>query len=175
MLIEEFCFRELKGDVNVARVDVPANRDLGSRFQIKGIYFFVSEFHCSHDYMRQPIAGFPTLLFLSKGKVYKFQGPRNKETLLQFAREGYKTATGDEVPKKTGFFEGITTFINRVYQGASRDITNKQYFTANTFVAATPGIFVLLLGILFVALTVPGSQSKPSKQQSTDKAAKKSD
>jgi hypothetical protein len=33
---------ELKGEVNVASVDVPANRDIGTRFAIKGSHSNIS-------------------------------------------------------------------------------------------------------------------------------------
>ena len=55
---------KLKGKVNVAKVDVTANRDLGSRFDIKG---------------------FPTVKFLSKGSVYDFRGRRSVDDLVNFA------------------------------------------------------------------------------------------
>jgi thioredoxin-like negative regulator of GroEL len=46
---------KLAGEVNIAKVDVPANQDLGRRFEIKG---------------------FPTLKFFSKGKSYTYKGKR---------------------------------------------------------------------------------------------------
>jgi thioredoxin-like negative regulator of GroEL len=55
---------KLKGRVNVAKVDVTANRDLGTQFEIKG---------------------FPTIKFLSKGNVYDFRGRRSAADLVAFA------------------------------------------------------------------------------------------
>eukprot|EP00615_Pteridomonas_danica_P013047 CAMPEP_0114359438 /NCGR_PEP_ID=MMETSP0101-20121206/23022_1 /TAXON_ID=38822 ORGANISM="Pteridomonas danica, Strain PT" /NCGR_SAMPLE_ID=MMETSP0101 /ASSEMBLY_ACC=CAM_ASM_000211 /LENGTH=142 /DNA_ID=CAMNT_0001502991 /DNA_START=30 /DNA_END=455 /DNA_ORIENTATION=+ len=68
--------KELKegGKVNVAKVDVTQNPQLGKRFDIKG---------------------FPTLIFFSKGKMYEYQAseqwPRDVEHLVKFAEESYKT------------------------------------------------------------------------------------
>ena len=62
---------ELKGEINVAEVDVAKDRAIGSRFDVKG---------------------FPTMLFLSEGKVFKYKGPRTSEALAAFARGGYKDA-----------------------------------------------------------------------------------
>jgi thioredoxin domain-containing protein 5 len=59
----------LKGEINVAEVDVSAHRALGSRFDIKG---------------------FPTLIYLNGGKLYKYEGRRVKDAMISFARETYK-------------------------------------------------------------------------------------
>lgn len=56
---------ELQGQVNVAKVDVPANKKTGERFGIKG---------------------FPTILMIDQGKVYTFQGERSVKGLLAFAK-----------------------------------------------------------------------------------------
>ncbi|CAH0483021.1 unnamed protein product [Peronospora belbahrii] len=65
---------ELKGEVNVAKVDVTENGQLGKRFQIRG---------------------FPTLLLLSHGKVYKYGGKRTVLDLLNFVRGGYQSMEGE--------------------------------------------------------------------------------
>lgn len=53
---------------HITQVDVTANPSLAKRFEIKG---------------------FPTLLFFSKGRVYKYPGgkewPRDTENLVKFA------------------------------------------------------------------------------------------
>lgn len=68
---------ELKGTANVAKVDVPANRKLGQRFDIKG---------------------FPTLKFFSHGVLYSYSGPRDKDSLIAYAKGGYKDTEGVPVP-----------------------------------------------------------------------------
>jgi thioredoxin-like negative regulator of GroEL len=55
---------KLKGKVNVGKIDVPANRELGTRFGSKS---------------------FPTLKYISDGKVYTYVGPRSAESLVAFA------------------------------------------------------------------------------------------
>jgi len=62
-IFEEVATR-LKDKVNVAKVDVTGSRDIGSQFEIKG---------------------FPTVKFLSKGKVYDFKGRRTVGDLVNFA------------------------------------------------------------------------------------------
>lgn len=66
--------------VNVAKVDVTAHSALGKRFEVKG---------------------FPTLIFFSKGMMYKYpagkEWPRDKEHLLRFALGEYKDAAEGEL------------------------------------------------------------------------------
>lgn len=73
----ELLATELKGEINVAEVDVAKDRSIGSRFDVKG---------------------FPTLLFLSGGNVYKYKGPRTSAALAAFVRGGYKDATVETDP-----------------------------------------------------------------------------
>jgi thioredoxin-like negative regulator of GroEL len=55
---------KLKGKVNVGKIDVPANRELGTRFDVKG---------------------YPTLKFFSNGAVKDYNGARTAEALVLFA------------------------------------------------------------------------------------------
>lgn len=54
--------------VNVAEIDVTTARNIGTRFDVKG---------------------FPTILFLRAGKVYKYKGRRVADDLVAFAQGGY--------------------------------------------------------------------------------------
>merc|ERR1719266_2884232 len=56
---------ELKGEVNVAKVDVTQSRGLGKQFGVKG---------------------FPTLLLFRKGKMMKYTGARTKEAMSEWAQ-----------------------------------------------------------------------------------------
>jgi protein disulfide-isomerase-like protein len=71
----------LKGKVNVAKVDVTENRDLGKRFGIKG---------------------FPTLLHIHDGAVYRYSGKRTVEDLAEFATGGYSKASSTPFPAAEG-------------------------------------------------------------------------
>jgi len=55
---------ELKGKVNVAKVDVTENKTLGEKYGIKG---------------------FPTLLLFKDGKMEKYKGDRGKDALCEYA------------------------------------------------------------------------------------------
>ena len=63
--------------INVANVDAIQNRDLALRFQVKG---------------------YPTLMYFAKGRMYRYQGPRDLESLVNFVTEGYQTEEGEDVP-----------------------------------------------------------------------------
>lgn len=69
------------------------SRDLGTRFEIKG---------------------FPTLKMFSKGKIYTYEGRRNVEDLVAFAKGGFTTADPEDVPKPQGYFGEITKTFTKV-------------------------------------------------------------
>lgn len=64
--------------IKIAKIDASKHRSIGTRFGVKG---------------------FPTLIFLSGGKVYPHSGPRSVEALAAFARGGYKEVTPTEMAK----------------------------------------------------------------------------
>merc|ERR1719373_106610 len=75
---------ELKGKVNVAKIDVTTNKALGDRFDIKS---------------------FPTLLYFKDGKMQQYEGQRDKDALCEFTATAAPTedipvakAVDDEAP-----------------------------------------------------------------------------
>lgn len=68
---------ELLGQVNVAQVDVTANKELGRRFNI---------------------TGFPTLKFIRLGMTYNYRGPRTVESMREFVTETYASTEGYKTP-----------------------------------------------------------------------------
>lgn len=68
---------DLKGQMNVGKVDCTESQFLGSLFSIHG---------------------FPTLKIIADGKLYSFSGRRSYETLVEWAREGYKEQEPDAYP-----------------------------------------------------------------------------
>lgn len=61
----------------------------------------IGQVNCDeNDYLKDRfvIMGFPTLVFFSKGQMYEYDGPRDFESLKKFVIEGYKSASGEEVP-----------------------------------------------------------------------------
>jgi len=150
---------ELKGDVNVAKVDVPANRDLGTRFDIKG---------------------FPTLKLFSKGQIYTFKGRRSFEELTDFARSGFHIHEPEQVAPEFGFF-GETIFIlkktfQHAYDGAIVDIKAHNYFTWNILFILLPFIFAIgLIIIHFLPIPEPTYEDpllSRRKQQEDARAAR---
>jgi len=69
---------ELKGKVNVAKVDVTENRALGEKYGVKG---------------------FPTLLLFKDGKMEKYKGDRGKDALCEYATTA---APGEDLPGSEG-------------------------------------------------------------------------
>eukprot|EP01084_Bolivina_argentea_P072002 130783_1 len=70
---------EVKGQVNIAKVDVTQNRALGKQFNVKG---------------------FPTLLLFRRGKMVKYSGSRTKDALAKWAisAEATDALPGPTVP-----------------------------------------------------------------------------
>ena len=153
-ILEEVA-EELKGIVNVAKVDVMQSRELGSRFDIKG---------------------FPTLKFFSKGKIYTFEGRRNVEDLIAYAKGGFSSQEPEDVPKDLGYFGDIIKVFKTSFKDASADFKAGNYLTANLFLMALPFIFGLIFFLLIV--TPDGTRNvelpkvKPSKPPSTTAAQK---
>jgi hypothetical protein len=71
----------LHAQVNVAEIDVTAARNIGTRFDVKG---------------------FPTLLLLRAGKVYKYKGRRVADDLVTFAQGGFSDSEPTDVPEPMG-------------------------------------------------------------------------
>lgn len=135
---------DLKGVVNVAKVDVMANKALGTRFGIHG---------------------FPMLLLLSKGHVYTFKGMRSQQELVDFARGGFQMHEPQKVRAPLGIFGEILILYEHSTRQAAKDIKNavnlKDYFTIDVYITALPAIFILMLVIIF---TIPMPKPPPKKK-----------
>jgi len=66
-----------KGKFNVAKVDCTVEKDISSKFDIKG---------------------FPTIKLLSSGQQYNYNGARTVEEFTKFATDGYKQTPGSAIP-----------------------------------------------------------------------------
>lgn len=131
---------QLDGEyTNVAKVDVTQSRDIGSRFDIKG---------------------FPTLLYLSKGNVYKYKGKRGITELVAFAKGGYKDADSSAVPVKSSYFSKVFDEYNSAVANAGKDFKNGNYITFNTLFTFVP-IFAIVIIFAFILLAL--FSSKPKK------------
>lgn len=133
----------LKGDINVAKVDVSAHRTVGTRFNIKG---------------------FPTIKMIAKGRVYTFKDSRSVEDISEFARGGYKLdENSEEVPPDVGFLGEVYIVYKHAYNKAILDVKAYNFFTLDVIVIAMPiimVIMVILLLILPIAFPVAKSKSK---------------
>ena len=144
--------QELTGITNVAKVDVMANRDLGTRFDIKG---------------------FPTVLFFSKGHLYTFKGKRTTEDLVEFVRGGYQVHEGASIPGELGYFGEIILVWKHAYKEAAKDLEAGNYFTVNVFLMVMPIIFaVAMLLVLFVPFSSPQIRAMEKAKAEAAKAKK---
>ncbi len=123
----------LKGEVNVAEVDASVERQLGSRFEIRG---------------------FPTLVFLSQGKVVKYKGPRTADALMEFSRGGWKDPHYEQenVPAEMGYFGELSAVFKQSYKAALKDFSAGNYFTINILTCVMPLMF---LGFAMLLAFIP--------------------
>jgi len=126
----------LDGEINVAKVDVTANRDLGKRFDIKG---------------------FPTIKFISRGQVYNFEGRRTAPELVEFARGGYQIQSPAKVePPGRGLWGDLKLIFKHAYKTAATDLKEGRYFTIDILLVFLPVLFfILVVVVLFAPLPQP--------------------
>lgn len=133
----------LKGEVNVAKVDAAKERAIGSRFEIRG---------------------FPTILFLSHGNVYKYKGKRTKDALIEFAKGGYKLKVDDAepIPAPKSAIQEFTSVFTKAWDGAMKDIQRGKFFTPNVLTVIMPSFFMVIMAII-VCIPV-GSEPKVTRR-----------
>nr|CCA27018.1 thioredoxinlike protein putative [Albugo laibachii Nc14] len=133
--------RERNGNARVGKVDCTVHRRVCSRFGVNG---------------------YPTLFFVSDGQIYKYQGPRNVNALVEFISTGHKAATPvGPIPDETLFSSVVDTMI--------------EWATEHTVMAIFSGILMIAI---FVAILVAlldfclsdDEYSKLKKQPGTDAA-----
>ena len=145
----------LQGEVNVARVDVPANRELGTRFDIKG---------------------FPSIKFLSKGKVYDYAGRRTAEDLVEFAKGGYQIQQPQEVMPAMGMFGEISAVFRHAYKQAAIDLKAGNFFTVDIFLSFMPIIFFIMIAlILLIPVPQPAKPVSPRRSATTSQESRSHD
>lgn len=143
---------ELKGEINVAHVDVTGSRDLGTRFEIQG---------------------FPTVKLLSKGQTYTFKGRRSVEELVQFARGGYQIHQPEAVRKPMGMFGEIMYVYEHAYKQAGKDLKSGNYFTMDVLLTFLPVIFaVILLLLILLPTPSPADRRLPEDDKEDEEPAR---
>jgi protein disulfide-isomerase-like protein len=133
---------DLKGEVNVAKVDVTAHADLGKRFGIRG---------------------FPTVLHFSHGKSYKFAGKRTQEDLAAFARGGFKSVQGEVVSGEPSLLD----FASQQAMEVKRDFVTLLATKKNALLVTFSGglLLGLLLGCMCGCCTSRGSKAPKTKKE----------
>jgi protein disulfide-isomerase-like protein len=137
----------LHGEVNVARVDVPANRELGTRFDVKG---------------------FPTIKFLSKGKVYDYVGRRTAEDLVEFAKGGYQIQQPQDIMPAMGMFGEIAAVFRHAYKQAAVDLKAGNFFTIDVFLSFMPLLFIAFV-VMIMVIPAPQPPQAPAVKRSASR------
>uniref|UniRef100_M4BCW7 Thioredoxin domain-containing protein n=1 Tax=Hyaloperonospora arabidopsidis (strain Emoy2) TaxID=559515 RepID=M4BCW7_HYAAE len=133
---------ELKGEVNVAKVDVTEHPELGQRFGIRG---------------------FPTILHFSHGKSYKFGSQRTLDELLLFARGGFEQVDGQVVAAAPGLMDFASQQLLQVKQDFVTLLATKKNVLLVTF---SGGLLLgLLLGCLCGCCTSRNGKAVKAKKE----------
>ncbi|DAZ94993.1 TPA: hypothetical protein N0F65_000625 [Lagenidium giganteum] len=128
---------ELKGSVNVAKVDVTENSELGKRFDVRG---------------------YPTVFLFHQGKMYKYSGQRTAAELVRFATGGYENLVGSKVPAPPTVWTAVAHHTQLIKEDFVALMATKKNVLLVTF---SGGLLLgLLLGCLCNCCT---SRSAPKK------------
>jgi len=123
---------QLKGKVNVAKIDCTIERELGNRFGIRG---------------------YPTIKYLREGKLYEYTGDRTVANFISFVNDGYLLTTPKNVPlpgSGPGFFDELA----EVFAPLEKAFRDNAWIALSVFF-----IFGVLIGGL-VLFANSGSQTE---------------
>ncbi|CCI44524.1 unnamed protein product [Albugo candida] len=135
---------ELKGTINVAKVDAIANRELGERFNI---------------------GGYPTIIFFRQGEMYKYKQERTKDALSHFTKEGYKQVEGVKVPSTSTALKEMLQYFQNVYADAEKLFVTKKRAVLTIF---SSGLLLgLLLGVCSTKCITSRDAIQPRKKKMT--------
>ncbi|CAK4083638.1 unnamed protein product [Aphanomyces euteiches] len=129
---------ELKGTLNVAKVDVTTNTQLGERFEIKG---------------------FPTILFFHKGSMYEYDSTRTKEALVEYAKSGYTKGTKKPVPGVPSLLDTVTKELRVVQNDVVTLLSTKKNAVIALFASG------LLIGLLLGCFCNCCASSRPIEKR----------
>lgn len=136
-LTKLYAIAELAGEINVAKVDVTKNSELGKRFGIRG---------------------FPTLMFFRHGRMYRYNGHRTQAELVKFTRGGYAKTESSPVPAAPTVKNVFVRHLEDLQKDFVTLLANKKNVLLATF---SGGLFVgLLLGCLCGCCTRRSSAPK---------------
>ncbi|GAW82051.1 protein disulfide-isomerase [Plasmodium gonderi] len=91
---------ELKGTVNVAKIDVTTNSKTRKRFKIEG---------------------FPTIIYFKNGKMYDYKNhDRSLEAFKIFVQETYKNVKSSDPPKPLSYVDVIKDMANETFSNIDR-------------------------------------------------------
>mmetsp|Transcript_114383 Transcript_114383/g.277780 ORF Transcript_114383/g.277780 Transcript_114383/m.277780 type:complete len:206 (-) Transcript_114383:87-704(-) len=120
---------ELKGQVNVAKVDATVHQKLAKRFKI---------------------GSYPTLIFFSHQKMYKHSGGRDKDALISYASGGFKA---DEAGPNTRSVPKVPSWLDEALEPLVEDVKHILLMRKNAAVALV--VIGALFGALFARLLCP--------------------
>mmetsp|Transcript_30158 Transcript_30158/g.69146 ORF Transcript_30158/g.69146 Transcript_30158/m.69146 type:complete len:251 (-) Transcript_30158:66-818(-) len=116
----------------LGKIEVPDNRIIGKRFDIKG---------------------FPTLYFLHRKKMYRYSGPRTLEAMKTFLLSGYEDSEALPIPQPPTFMDQVKSTSEQILYEIILAVQGKSGKTTQWAFILTGVLFVLtFLSLIFVLL-----------------------
>ena len=125
----------------LATMDVPSNRKTAARFHI---------------------TGFPVMLFLHRGQIYRFKGRRTLENLKKFVVEDVQSMLGGPIPPPLSNLEVMLREISSAAQDFY-DAASGRGGTVGMALTVLMVMFVLLIVILVAMCFWPSTRSEHDK------------
>jgi len=147
---------QLKGIVNVAKVDATVNGKTARRFGINA---------------------YPTLKLITGGKVYTHSGSREAEDLAQWVRSGYKETSGTEVPQERGMVDGLQKDLTDLLKNVQKVFEAKpEVFIVIFALGSVVGLTLSMMIYCLIPIGTsddPLSPKAPAPKASAGKSASK--
>jgi len=139
---------QLKGQINVAKVDATANRQVAQRFQIEA---------------------YPTIKYFRQGRVYDYNGHRTVEDLKNFVLEDYAKADSVPVPRPPTQTEMLAQKLGETANDVK--ILIQRHTTTSGIILALG----LMVGVLLTVCVVTylGNGSSPLSPRPSNRNSKK--
>jgi thiol-disulfide isomerase/thioredoxin len=139
----------LYGEVNVGKIDVSAERKLGSKFEVPG---------------------FPVIKIVHLGKSYTFKGRRSREELVEFARNGYQIHQPEDIRATVGLLSDVMHIYKHANKQATKDLLDGKFFSLDVYLTFLPVIAIFVV-ILLLLIPVPKPYDTRKNAQSNGKTS----
>lgn len=80
------------------------------------------------------VRGYPTVLMLSHGKMYKYDGKRTKKAITEWADGGFKDTDSEDVPANPNMWEALVGDVFAEFDVLKKDMSTLFRFKKNALI-----------------------------------------